>query len=239
MDLLIDWFWAIAGLLVLCKIVDFFFVPKPHLHKKVKTVKSTSSKKIKTVKSTVSKKYIKTPSVDLLQNCIDNNEKISFTYIDNYGAITERTVSPKRIFWGNSNREGGSEKIRTCWVEAYCYTRNDRRTFIKDKISNVTLANESSVTDQGNKRRYSLDGVSLKELHFDLQAGKVSKQDALTAVQLKLKRKNMRDLSRKRWTRERDRLVESILSNTNNNKVESKPNLLKEAYAKTKTRRRR
>ena len=85
---------------------------------------------------------------------------------------------------------------------------------------------------------YKIDGVSLRELHFDLEAGKVSEQDALMAVELKLKRKNMRDLSRRRWSHERDRLSESIAGNTNNNEGKSKPNLLKLAYSKTKKRTR-
>jgi len=83
--------------------------------------------------------------------------------------------------------------------------------------------------------RYNLEGVSLNELNLDLQAGKVTEQDALTAVKLKLTRKNMRDWSRKRWTRVRDELTESISNNTN--KMKPKSNLLKEAYAKTRRRR--
>ena len=129
MDLLIDWFWTITGLVVLFKIVGFFFVPKPHLHKKVKTVKSTSSKQY----------FVKNPSENFLQKCINEDDSISFTYADGDGVITDRSVTPEKIFWGYSNREGSGKKIRTCWVEAYCHLRNDRRTFIKDRMSKVRI----------------------------------------------------------------------------------------------------
>jgi len=128
-DLLIDWFWTITGLVVLFKIVGFFFVPKPHLHKKVKTVKSTSSKQY----------FVKNPSENFLQKCIDEDDSIIFTYVDGDGVITDRSATPEKIFWGYSNREGGGKKIRTCWVEAYCHLRNDRRTFIKDRMSKVRI----------------------------------------------------------------------------------------------------
>ena len=79
------------------------------------------------------------PSAKFLEKCIDNDETISFTYIDNDGVITERTVTPERIFWGYSNRAGDGTKIRTCWVEAHCHMRNASRTFIKDKMSKVSV----------------------------------------------------------------------------------------------------
>ena len=79
------------------------------------------------------------PSAKFLEKCIDNDETISFTYIDNDGVITERTVTPERIFWGYSNRAGDGTKIRTCWVEAHCHMRNASRTFIKDKMSKVEI----------------------------------------------------------------------------------------------------
>jgi len=79
------------------------------------------------------------PSAKFLEKCIDNDETITFTYIDNDGVITERTVTPERIFWGYSNRAGDGTKIRTCWVEAHCHMRNASRTFIKDKMSKVSV----------------------------------------------------------------------------------------------------
>ena len=79
------------------------------------------------------------PSAKFLEKCIDNDETISFTYIDNDGVITERTVTPEKIFWGYSNRAGDGTKIRTCWVKAHCHMRNASRTFIKDKMSKVSV----------------------------------------------------------------------------------------------------
>ena len=81
----------------------------------------------------------RSPSAKFLEKCIDNDETISFTYIDNDGVITERTVTPERIFWGYSNRAGDGTKIRTCWVEAHCHMRNASRTFIKDRMSKVSV----------------------------------------------------------------------------------------------------
>jgi len=91
--------------------------------------------------STDNKRYMGkgSPSAKFLEKCIDNDETISFTYIDNDGVITERTVTPERIFWGYSNRAGDGTKIRTCWVEAHCHMRNASRTFIKDKMSKVSV----------------------------------------------------------------------------------------------------
>ena len=110
------------------------------MHKKVKTVKSTSSKKVKTIKSSSSKQYfVKKPSENFLQKCIDEHDSIIFTYVDGDGVITDRSATPEKIFWGYSNREVSGKKIRTCWVEAYCHLRNDRRTFIKDRMSKVRI----------------------------------------------------------------------------------------------------
>ena len=103
---------------------------------------SIQPKKIEVVKpSAVKNKYASNipPSAKFLEKCIDTGDSISFTYVDADGVITDRTVTPERIFWGYSNREGGGKKIRTCWVEAYCHLRNDRRTFIKDRMSKVEI----------------------------------------------------------------------------------------------------
>jgi len=79
------------------------------------------------------------PSARFLEKCIDEGDSISFTYVDGDGVITDRNVTPERIYWGYSNREGRGKKIRTCWVEAFCHMRNDRRTFIKDRMSKVSV----------------------------------------------------------------------------------------------------
>ena len=130
-----------------------------------------------------------------------------------------------------------------------------------------------------------IDGVSMKELENDVMTGKLSKNEALSAIEIKLTRRNMPKWSRKRWTHMRNNLAGSVLKESNFkvrsfnnkwkpnvpkkklaatyanllknskpqeeealtenvakdndvNKLKPKVNLLKEAYAKTKRRRR-
>jgi predicted DNA-binding transcriptional regulator YafY len=131
--------------IVIAFVIYYVFNKTDSPPKKDETIQSSLSrvdsppKKDETIKSPLSRNYVKTPSANYLQNCIDNRERLSFTYIDNDGVITERTATPGRIFWGYSNREGSGKKIRTCWIEAHCHLRNDQRTFIKDRMSNVKI----------------------------------------------------------------------------------------------------
>ena len=128
MDLLIFYIIIFCVIWFIGKIADEIFGSK-----------SSPPERTKAVKSSVPKNYTENPSANFLQSCIDRNKIISFTYIDNDGVITERSVTPKRIFWGYSNREGGDKKIRTCWLESYCHMRKEDRTFIKDRMSKVSI----------------------------------------------------------------------------------------------------
>jgi len=145
MEWLGDWLIGFFWLWIFFKfVIPFFGLGPPkdtEVIEPVITQPSIQPKNTEVIEPLVRKKKYagNSPSAKFLEKCIEDSESISFTYVDGDGVITDRSVTPERIYWGYSNREGDGKKIRTCWIEAYCHLRNDRRTFIKDRMSKVEI----------------------------------------------------------------------------------------------------
>ena len=109
-------------------------------HRKIDIDRSSSIPK--PYKSYSEKKYTKHKkypdnTYGLIQRCIDEGEDIKFTYKREDGQISSRVVTPEVIYWGNSQSLNAGKTVRTCYIEGFCHLRNDDRTFIIDRMSNV------------------------------------------------------------------------------------------------------
>ena len=109
-------------------------------HRKIDIDRSSSIPK--PYKSYSEKKYTKHKKYPdnkfgLIQRCIDDGVDIKFTYKREDGQISSRTVTPEALYWGNKEIELSGKKQRVCYLEAFCHLRNDDRTFILDRITNL------------------------------------------------------------------------------------------------------
>jgi predicted DNA-binding transcriptional regulator YafY len=66
----------------------------------------------------------------IIVNAIEAGEDLSFDYIDQEGALTERTVTPKYL-------EARHEDQILCLI-AHCHLRDASRTFVIQRMSNLS-----------------------------------------------------------------------------------------------------
>ncbi|MDL5160181.1 helicase-associated domain-containing protein [Actinomycetospora sp. Odt1-22] len=64
--------------------------------------------------------------LDLLAHSLDRHEPVHITYRVNSGSVTERAITPERLYGP--------------WITAWCHLRNDRRDFTVSSILAVTPA---------------------------------------------------------------------------------------------------
>lgn len=72
----------------------------------------------------------------VIEDAILKGGDITFRYVDRVGTITNRRVTPKRIFMYQLEEGGGQMPC----LESYCHLRNDKRTFALFRIQDLNLA---------------------------------------------------------------------------------------------------
>ena len=106
----------------------------------ISPTKKNAIKNTKNKHHTQTNKTLTNFSSKQLQNCINQGNDIYITYKDEKGDVTERTITPEEIYWGNSERRNANgDKIRTCDIEAFCHLRQDDRTFILERMLKVEI----------------------------------------------------------------------------------------------------
>lgn len=71
----------------------------------------------------------------LIESAIDNRKKIAFKYRDKSDQVTQRTVTPQRIFWYQFDEREG----QMLCLEAFCHLRNSNRTFALFRMTEIKL----------------------------------------------------------------------------------------------------
>ncbi len=101
-------------------------IKKTHSQKKVKLKRSPNKK-------TYNESKIKT-NKDILLEAIKANRNVSFRYVDKNDQETFREVMPRKVFWYEFGEQGKMECL-----DAYCFLRNESRTFAMYRISNLKI----------------------------------------------------------------------------------------------------
>jgi len=71
----------------------------------------------------------------LIENAISSGKKIAFKYKDKSDQVTQRTVTPQRIFWYQFDEREG----QMLCLEAFCHLRNSSRTFALFRMTQIKL----------------------------------------------------------------------------------------------------
>jgi predicted DNA-binding transcriptional regulator YafY len=71
------------------------------------------------------------PTAALIQRAIDSKKALKFRYVDQNGAITQRTVTPNHL-------ESRHDSETLCLV-AHCHLRGASRTFVVRRIRHVSI----------------------------------------------------------------------------------------------------
>jgi hypothetical protein len=71
----------------------------------------------------------------LIESAISSGKKIAFKYKDKSDQVTQRTVSPQRIFWYQFDEREG----QMLCLEAFCHLRNSSRTFALFRMTQIKL----------------------------------------------------------------------------------------------------
>lgn len=75
---------------------------------------------------------------ELLKNAVIEKLPVSFTYPSSYGEITERTIYPLKLIF----------KSKAWYVQAYCLSRQDYRTFKISRMLEIEVLTESFYKQQ-------------------------------------------------------------------------------------------
>ena len=71
----------------------------------------------------------------LINSAIEKGMLINFSYVDNKGAKSIRTIKPERFTY--------SYRDNLC-IEGYCFLRKKERHFVVSKMVDITLVNKNS-----------------------------------------------------------------------------------------------
>jgi len=71
----------------------------------------------------------------LIESAISGGKKIAFKYKDKSDQVTQRTVTPQRIFWYQFDERDG----QMLCLEAFCHLRESNRTFALFRMTQVKL----------------------------------------------------------------------------------------------------
>jgi len=112
------------------------YQPKPSSEVNVNSAKTNSQNKNNPKKKSNSKTYPKN-SFGIIQKCIDEESDIYFTYKREDGEISSRRVTPEVLYWGNREITKNGKKERVCYLDGYCHLRDEDRTFILDRMTDL------------------------------------------------------------------------------------------------------
>lgn len=71
----------------------------------------------------------------LIESAIRDKKKVAFRYKDKSEQVTQRTITPQRLFWYKFDEREG----QMLCVEAFCHLRNNTRTFALFRMTQVRL----------------------------------------------------------------------------------------------------
>jgi WYL domain len=74
---------------------------------------------------------------DLIKYAIENKLRLYFSYISNHGEASQRTVHP---YFLKTHTDKGITKL---YLVSHCYLRNDKRTFIVSKMTDMEITKPS------------------------------------------------------------------------------------------------
>ena len=71
----------------------------------------------------------------LIESAIRDEKKVAFKYKDKSEQITQRTITPQRLFWYKFDEREG----QMLCVEAFCHLRKSTRTFALFRMTQANL----------------------------------------------------------------------------------------------------
>jgi predicted DNA-binding transcriptional regulator YafY len=71
----------------------------------------------------------------LIESAIRDEKKVAFKYKDKSEQITQRTITPQRLFWYKFDEREG----QMLCVEAFCHLRKSARTFALFRMTQLKL----------------------------------------------------------------------------------------------------
>jgi len=73
----------------------------------------------------------------IIDSALLKGSDITFRYVDRVGTITNRRVTPKKVFMYQLEENGG----QMLCLETYCHLRKDKRTFALFRMEEINLLN--------------------------------------------------------------------------------------------------